>query len=333
MSLRHIYNAKELDNLFTAYKNSTLVVNFFTDWSSQCHVASQEFECLSRNPVCRDLVFAHCHAELLRDIALRYKVHKVPTVLFLKEGKLIDKLEGFDPNNLQKKVLYHAAKLYQCTYHLNLTPSELCERMNALLSNSDLILFIDNYHSNTTWEFYAMLDSMCATYDVFNVNSDLAVQEYLKNCWKITTFPQLFMFGHHVGNFEKVRMIKSHEKCRKHLKTAIAMVNAKKNSRVDVAAFAGHRVKTLLTGNVIVVFLEEDEFRPCNCETKKILHIVKVLNLPYATFNVLDDIHIRSKVMHLSKHQCFPQIFIHGQFVGNSIFLKAFKNELSTLFS
>ncbi|XP_017301292.1 uncharacterized protein LOC103513391 [Diaphorina citri] len=175
MSVYHIQSLKDLDRLLTTYKDATLAINFYTEWSAQSKIISKEFECLSRNPVCDPLVFAHCHTEIHSDISQRYNVDKVPTLLFIKKGKVVDRLDGFEPKYLQKKLLHHGAKQYQCTYHLNVSPSDLCTRMNTLLNCTEMILFVKCFYSAISWEFYALLDSMCVPYEVFNVSYDMAV--------------------------------------------------------------------------------------------------------------------------------------------------------------
>lgn len=330
-SLRHIYSAKDLDKLADTYRHSTLAINFYTDWSTQCRIATKEFTSLCRDPVCVSLVAANCNADVHKDIVRRYSVDKVPTLLFLKNGNVVDRLEGFDPHNLKRKVLHYASAQYQHTYHLNASPRSLYARANALLDSTDMILFIDSFHSANTWEFYAFLDGSCATYDVFNVCLDLAIGEYLKSCWNITTYPQLFMFGRHVGNFAQVRNIKNDPICKRHFRKAVDVINKRRRTGVDPVAFAAHKVQKLLQENNIVVFLEEDNFKPSSCETHQVLRILEESGVNFKTCNVLTDIHVRRYVEDISRTCCFPQVFLNGQYFGSVRFLQEFKKDLPSI--
>ncbi|KAI5710095.1 hypothetical protein M8J75_005602 [Diaphorina citri] len=199
--------------------------------------------------------------------------------------------------------------------------------MNTLLNCTEMILFVKCFYSAISWEFYALLDSMCVPYEVFNVSYDMAVEEYLKNCWNITTYPQLFLFGYCVGNFEKVRKIKNDKKCFPHLKKAIDVINERHKCGVDLVAFASHRVEKMLEENDIVVFLEDDGAKPCSCDTRQVLDILNETDLPFITFNVQQDGHIRRKVREISNWESFPQVFSHGHFVGGVNMMTVLKNQ------
>lgn len=336
--VHHIQNRKELQRLIHVHSKSVLVINFHTKWSSQSKIFSAEFERFSQKPLFQTLVFLHCHAEIHQDISKEYQIDKVPIVLFLKDGKVVDRLEGLNLQFLKRKLYHHGTKQYQCTYHLNASPNELHSRMIAFFKNTSMILFINSFHSNITWEFYALLDSLCATYEVFNVSFDAAVEKVLKKCWNITTYPQLFLYGNCLGNIEKVRALKNSMKNSEtggeYLRRSIAAINKLENCNTDPMAFATYRVQKLLQENKIVVFLENDKFKPCSCDTLRVLEILHTNGLPCTIFNVLQDLYIRKKVQSLSSWSTFPQVFVHGKFLGgvdNLVTLSGDKRNIKAL--
>lgn len=316
-NVHHIQNSKELEYLLSVHFQSVLVINFYTNWSSQSKIISAEFERLSRKPILQSLVLLHCHAGIHGDISLQYRVDIVPTVMFVEEGRVVDKLEGFNLKTLKRKLYQYAAKHYQCAYHLNASPDEMRIRMKALLKNTGMLLFINSYHSNTTWEFYALLDSLCASFQVFNVTCDSAVEKVLKKCWNITTYPYLFVYGKCLGNIETVRTLKNNKKEGTFLRRAIDEINKLENCNSDPMAVSMFRVKKLLMENKIVVFLEVDEFKPDTCDTRLVLEILCANSLPFASFNVLQDLNVRKTVQSISQWPTFPQVFVNGLFIGS----------------
>lgn len=313
MSVHHISSANDLKELISAHSDTTLVINFHTDWSAQSKILNEQFNCHSQDPILQALVFAHCHAEIHSDISNEYNVDRVPTILFLMQSKVVDRLNGFNPKVLKRKLLHHGSKQYQSTYHLNATSSALRVRMRALFKSTDMILFVNCFHSSLTWEFYTLLDAMCARYEVFNVRFDTAVEEYLKKCWNITSFPQLFLFGHCIGDFEEVRNIKINSVCGKYFKKAIEVITETENCGTDPMEFARFRLKKLLKEKDIVVFLEHDELQRTRC----VLDILSSIGLSLTVCNVRHDKHLRQQVQHLSNWSTFPQVFAHEKFVGN----------------
>ncbi|XP_008476841.1 glutaredoxin-3-like [Diaphorina citri] len=85
-------------------KDKTAVVHFYADWSDECKHMNTLFDEMSKQSKYSQVVFARCIAEDLPKLSLNYKVSAVPTFVILKNLKPVDRVEGADPESLDKKL-------------------------------------------------------------------------------------------------------------------------------------------------------------------------------------------------------------------------------------
>jgi Thioredoxin domain-containing protein len=90
--------------MFTTFRDKTAVVHFYADWSDECKHMNTLFDEMSKQSKYSQVVFARCIAEDLPKLSLNYKVSAVPTFVILKNLKPVDRVEGADPESLDKKL-------------------------------------------------------------------------------------------------------------------------------------------------------------------------------------------------------------------------------------
>lgn len=80
---------------FEKYKNGDLplVVDLWATWCGPCRMVSPIMEELS-NEYDGRIVVGKCDIEENDDIPMQFGVRNIPTVLFFKDGKLVDKFVG-----------------------------------------------------------------------------------------------------------------------------------------------------------------------------------------------------------------------------------------------
>lgn len=80
---------------FEKYKNGDLplVVDLWATWCGPCRMVSPIMEELSNEYEGR-IVVGKCDIEENDDIPMQFGVRNIPTVLFFKDGKLVDKFVG-----------------------------------------------------------------------------------------------------------------------------------------------------------------------------------------------------------------------------------------------
>ncbi|MBO3444604.1 thioredoxin [Clostridium sp. CCUG 7971] len=85
-------------------KNGIVVVDFFATWCGPCKMLSPVFESLG-NDMENKADFLKVDIDQSMELAERFQVTTVPTVIVFKEGKEMDRLVGFIPKeNLKNKV-------------------------------------------------------------------------------------------------------------------------------------------------------------------------------------------------------------------------------------
>lgn len=113
------------------------VVHFSADWAEQCGQIDDVLDALSSKQDYKQVKFYNCIAEELSEISLKYNVEAVPTVLYFRSGKEIDRVNGADAAKVTAKVNEHAQN------ELNQKEAvPLEERLKTLINKSKVMLFM-----------------------------------------------------------------------------------------------------------------------------------------------------------------------------------------------
>lgn len=83
-----------------------LVVDFSAAWCSPCRIMTDRLDGLEKIYDGR-VNFVYCDVEENPDIAEQYKIRNVPTLLFFKNGELINKLSGSVGTELIEENIVH----------------------------------------------------------------------------------------------------------------------------------------------------------------------------------------------------------------------------------
>ncbi|KAM1617226.1 hypothetical protein TB2_015876 [Malus domestica] len=87
-------------------EKSHVVVDFTATWCGPCRFIAPIFAELARkNP---EVTFLKVDVDELKTVTEEWGVEAMPTFLFLKEGKVVDKVVGAKKEELQLKVVKHA---------------------------------------------------------------------------------------------------------------------------------------------------------------------------------------------------------------------------------
>ncbi|CAK9224770.1 unnamed protein product [Sphagnum troendelagicum] len=84
-----------------------IVVDFTATWCGPCRIMSPIFIELSKNYT--SLIFLKVDVDEVADVMAEWDVHAMPTFLFIKDGKQIDKIVGANKEELDKKVQHFAS--------------------------------------------------------------------------------------------------------------------------------------------------------------------------------------------------------------------------------
>ena len=84
--------------------NGIVVVDFFATWCGPCKMLSPVFESL-RNDMRGTVEFLKVDIDQSMEIAEKYQISTVPTVIVFKNGREVDRLVGFIPKDILRKRL------------------------------------------------------------------------------------------------------------------------------------------------------------------------------------------------------------------------------------
>ena len=83
---------------------SALIIEFWAEWCGACKQMEPVFESLAED-YGDDVFFGKVNVDDQRELATEYEVRSIPTIIFLKEGELVDKVIGSQPKEqMEKKI-------------------------------------------------------------------------------------------------------------------------------------------------------------------------------------------------------------------------------------
>jgi len=93
---------KTFDQLIKA--NKAVVVDFWAEWCGPCRLMAPVVEGLAKK-YSGKVVFGKLNVDENRATAMKYGINAIPTLLFFKNGEMVDQVVGFAPNqHLEQKI-------------------------------------------------------------------------------------------------------------------------------------------------------------------------------------------------------------------------------------
>jgi thioredoxin 1 len=84
--------------------NKAVVVDFWAEWCGPCRLMAPVVEGLAKK-YSGKAVFGKLNVDENRATATKYKIDAIPTLLFFKNGEMVDQVVGFVPNqHLEQKI-------------------------------------------------------------------------------------------------------------------------------------------------------------------------------------------------------------------------------------
>lgn len=90
--LIHDIDEKEFDNLIS---KGTVVIDFYATWCGPCKMLAPELERLSNDN--KDITICKVDVDNHTELARKYGVMTIPTLVLYKDGNLIKKSSGYMP--------------------------------------------------------------------------------------------------------------------------------------------------------------------------------------------------------------------------------------------
>eukprot|EP00525_Craspedostauros_australis_P010458 CAMPEP_0198133432 /NCGR_PEP_ID=MMETSP1442-20131203/59561_1 /TAXON_ID= /ORGANISM="Craspedostauros australis, Strain CCMP3328" /LENGTH=173 /DNA_ID=CAMNT_0043794549 /DNA_START=500 /DNA_END=1021 /DNA_ORIENTATION=+ len=91
--------------LKAASNQQLVIIDFSATWCGPCKAIAPLFEEFSEDV--QDALFVKVDVDDNPETAAKYSVSAMPTFLFIKEGEVVDRLMGANPQRLQELILEH----------------------------------------------------------------------------------------------------------------------------------------------------------------------------------------------------------------------------------
>lgn len=88
--IKHFEESMEFD---TEVKEGKVIVDFFATWCGPCRMLGQTLEEFSKEN--DDITILKIDIDDYQELAIKFGIMSVPTILFYKDGELINKRVGF----------------------------------------------------------------------------------------------------------------------------------------------------------------------------------------------------------------------------------------------
>lgn len=95
-----IINSSEF-NTEVLNSGDVVLVDFFAEWCGPCKMIAPSIEELSSEMSGKAKVFK-LDVDKTPDIAQKYGIMNIPTIMIFKDGKAVDKIVGFQPKHVLK---------------------------------------------------------------------------------------------------------------------------------------------------------------------------------------------------------------------------------------
>jgi len=294
------------------------VLNFWAEWSEPCATLNTVFDQFA-DLHSQNLKFFKIDAEKFSDVTEKYGVSAVPTFVFLKNGKPVDKVDGANVAELAAKIQINSTAASKETRNDSPVKEDLNTRLNNLVKRMPVMLFMKGTPTEPKCGFSKKIVDILNTNNInfgsFDILSDEEVRNGLKTLFNWPTYPQLYVEGKLIGGLDIVKEMDAEGE----LIPAIPESSRKED--------LNSMLKRLINTAPVMLFMKGSPEEPKCGFSKKIVEILKNSKVDFKSFDILTDEEVRSGLKVYSKWPTFPQLYSKGALVGGLDIVKELSEE------
>jgi Grx4 family monothiol glutaredoxin len=204
--LKHLTNKSEFDTY--SKQSGVNLVHFMAKWASACGQLNEIFEVLVRE-LRNTFNVAIIEAEDVPEASHQCGVTAAPTVVFFKDGKQVDKINGFHPTDLKNLIVKHTFSQNKPKDAEPESKEDLNDRLKRLINHSRVTLFMKGNAQTPKCGFsrtmLGLLDEHNVDYWTFDILEDPQVRAGLKEYSDWPTYPQLYFDGELLGGLDVIK--------------------------------------------------------------------------------------------------------------------------------
>jgi len=99
-----IYNINEFNKILEEYPNQLIIVDFWATWCGPCMTFAPVFERIFQEHS-QEIIFLKVNVDLNEAITKQYGISGIPTTLFIKNKKILQKIVGATNYNHIKVII------------------------------------------------------------------------------------------------------------------------------------------------------------------------------------------------------------------------------------
>ncbi|CAD5231747.1 unnamed protein product [Bursaphelenchus xylophilus] len=193
----------EFDN-FTNQSGLNLVL-FGANWSDASSKLNDVLTDLTKD-LAGQFKFSYCDAEDVSEAALKVNIEAVPTVVFFKDGKSLNRIDGFHPTEIRNAIITQSFSTE--TGGAEAPVKDLNARLRELINKERVTLFMKGLPAQPRCGFsrkiVELLNENKIKFYAFDILSDEEVRQGLKKYSDWPTYPQLYLDGELLGGLDVV---------------------------------------------------------------------------------------------------------------------------------
>lgn len=304
------------------------VVHFWAAWCEPCKFLDSVLAQLAADQPA--VAALRVEAEEAADISEQYNVSVVPYFLFLRDGKVVDSLEGADAAALTAKfgALAGGAAAGAPAAAPAVAPpaavvssgsgGDLQARLKQLVNQKPIMLFMkgspDAPRCGFSRKVVEALQQAGADFGSFDILSDEAVRQGLKELSQWPTYPQLYAGGELLGGCDIILELAEAGELAGELATATG--GSSSGGGVSKEAALRKRLEALVNQEPVMLFMKGSPDAPQCGFSRKVVEALRGAGEQFGSFDILSDEDVRQGLKAYSSWPTFPQVFVKGELLG-----------------
>eukprot|EP00049_Salpingoeca_infusionum_P017989 m.355290 g.355290 ORF g.355290 m.355290 type:complete len:214 (-) comp17213_c0_seq1:2565-3206(-) len=204
-----------MTSLAGATPTTLVVAHFYAEWAPQCTQVQEVLDELAKlHP---NATFVRVEAEGEPETSLKFNVTAVPTVLLLKNEKIVDRVDGANIPALSTAISKadgeSASASAPAAEPAKAETGDINARLKTLIGRSKVMLFMkgspDEPRCGFSRTMVGLLKETGIEFDSFDILSDNDVRQGLKTYSNWPTYPQLYVNSELIGGLDIVKELKA----------------------------------------------------------------------------------------------------------------------------
>lgn len=262
--------------------------------------------------------FASVEAEALTELSEKYEVSVVPTFICCVGNRLVEKMEGTNPAEINSAVKRLAASDTEtfagaASSSADSSKDTLIQRLQRLISTAPVMLFMKGSPCQPRCGFsrkiVEILQTNAVPFASFDILTDEEVRAGLKEYSDWPTFPQLYVNGTLAGGLDILQEMAAAG----NLKEQLGVQNL---SLPPAPPTLQERLKQLVNQEQVMLFMKGKPEQPQCGFSRSIVQLLQQEEIKFGSFNILSDEEVRAGLKEYSDWPTFPQLYVNGSLVG-----------------